>query len=481
MRRPKWLHNLCKGGDSWKNAFEHIDCNSLEEISEKTIDEFRERIEILFTWGHKLAGVERIPGTGAECPSGKNGVPLTFESWKRTFENTSLLAAVTYGPSLKFGYGLGFLEPTRRRVFRVCGEGISLAKALDQSLRTSSAYDLMESFNAFLGDKEMALSLLPLWKADEPTSDERDAFRRALYIESDASGRAFCRSCTIKLIRTVLRGSNSPLTIKEIRHRMAFGSNSGGTEGFVDGDLKRARFQWAMLQARQGQRLALESIQSWMERLLVESGRAWRYEAILDEAISQLSEKSGVNFDNMTVGDLRSLIGEEKSDNEQFGSTFQCSESPVELADSLEKGIRMGGTSLYESLCLLVKSVDLASGIMSMEDSTWGFRQGGAQRVSLSVTHDLFEEYKGRRVEEFLDLLLGRLVLSQHFATAVGRFEGRTQRLRLTVEEEGIVSLIDKVWRPQLTPDRLESVLWLMSQCELAQRDSQTGCFQSVE
>jgi len=39
---------------------------------------------------------------------------------------------------------------------------------------------------------------------------------------------------------------------------------------------------------------------------------------------------------------------------------------------------------------------------------------------------------------DFLRLLFENLILSQHFAVAARRFDGRTHRLRISIEEEGL-------------------------------------------
>jgi hypothetical protein len=58
-------------------------------------------------------------------------------------------------------------------------------------------------------------------------------------------------------------------------------------------------------------------------------------------------------------------------------------------------------------------------------------------------------------------------VLSQHFVVAASRYDGGTQRLRITIEEEGLVLLAPDAWWPRLTPDRLASALALAGDSRL--------------
>ena len=66
------------------------------------------------------------------------------------------------------------------------------------------------------------------------------------------------------------------------------------------------------------------------------------------------------------------------------------------------------------------------------------------------------------------------MVLSQHFATAVNRFDGQNQRLRLSIEEGGLFSLAGKPWEPTVTEDRLPTILELAGDCGLIERTGNT-------
>jgi hypothetical protein len=99
---------------------------------------FRERIEVLFTWGARLDDTPNIPGKRAEPPSGAGPVALTFKAWGRVQSSTSLIAALWYGPASKTATGLGFLEPFKAGFFRPTRRGVDLAEALDGVLRTNA-------------------------------------------------------------------------------------------------------------------------------------------------------------------------------------------------------------------------------------------------------------------------------------------------------------------------------------------------------
>ena len=81
-------------------------------------------------------------------------------------------------------------------------------------------------------------------------------------------------------------------------------------------------------------------------------------------------------------------------------------------------------------------------------------------------------------MEEVLRHFFEMLILSQHFMVAARRFDGRTQRLRISIEEDGLEFIADgSPVIPSLTPDRLNTALGLMADCGLIGRDDSQNAF----
>jgi len=53
------------------------------------------------------AGIRGVPGMGAAPKAQQEPYALEFKAWGRVSLNTSIMAAVQYGPSVKFPDGLG--------------------------------------------------------------------------------------------------------------------------------------------------------------------------------------------------------------------------------------------------------------------------------------------------------------------------------------------------------------------------------------
>jgi hypothetical protein len=98
---------------------------------------------------------------------------------------------------------------------------------------------------------------------------------------------------------------------------------------------------------------------------------------------------------------------------------------------------------------------------------------GGAPRLSLFHLRKRLTALGDVSLKQGIQFVLESMVLSQHFATAVNRFDGQNQRLRLSIEEGGLTSLVGKPWEPTVTADRLPTILELTGDCGLIKKTDQ--------
>jgi hypothetical protein len=161
----------------------------IEQPSSTQLRAFRERIEVLFTWGARIEDYPNIPGKLAAPPSVRDGhVSLTFEAWGRIQASTSLIAALWYGPAAKAVIGLGFLLPIPRKAgfFRTVDRGIDLAKALDQVLQADADryQNLLATLDTVTAIEDDARALWALWSPAVCNAAEQAAFCGAFFDES---------------------------------------------------------------------------------------------------------------------------------------------------------------------------------------------------------------------------------------------------------------------------------------------------------
>ena len=446
----------------------------LDEPTDAQMKIFMEKIEIMFTWGAMLENAgAAIPGKGSKLPPTKDGwVPLTFSAWKRTARNTSLMAPVTYGPSSKTHGGFGFLESVRSGFFRPSGPGVAMAEALDEVLSKApdDCRSIIQNMRAVKGSEAQARSLWKLWSVFRPTKREKRAFRSAFASDDavgDYSSGFGCRSSMAELIREVLHQAGTPMDVDEIRRALVHGQLDDGRNLSIAPSLVLARLRWAVLQFRQLQRLALEAIMAWVERRVRDDGDG-DSDRMVQAGLGAL-KKGGIVAADATFGDLIDRLGEQVSDAEELLAAGAINEelSLFAVIEALRKALRSGkGKAIvahaFHGLALVVVAVDRLSELSAIVHE---LRAGGPRRLSLHDMNRRLREMKSQSMGDVLRYVLETMVLSQHFSTAVNRYDGQTQRLRLTLEEDGLVMLATKSWRPELSADRLAVCLSLMSDC----------------
>jgi hypothetical protein len=456
-------------------------------ISEPTGEQLRiwkEKVEVLFTWGHKLDGRQGLPGISFNPPGG-GAASLSFSDWGRTALNTSLMAAVQYGPAAKTLDGLGFLEPWSGPFFKACGEGPDLAQALDACVSNLDAFGLLNSLGADSATPEQARALFQGWSVNNPTVKEKQAFCRAFFQAPTVGqdSRIGRRSTTVQLILDLLSASDRPLAERAVRAGLFFGRPNTTQKRTEREELKTGWLRWQVLQIRQLQRLALEALLSWFEvRLSVHNDKGT--EQITAAAMNSITSDPNIFPLRQTVAECRRAFASECPDNPTFLALSEGSAlwSPFDLMDTIQANVRQQDDAIVpyalRALFVCARFTDLMFGTKTVRPE---LMQGIAERMSLSFLRDTTDRCSGLEVVEFTRFLFENLVLSQHFSVAARRFDGETQRLRISIEEEGLEFLADKPLVPFVTPDRLATALSLMADCGLIQWEGAAQGYTAVE
>lgn len=455
-----------------------------DQANSEELTHFREKIESLFVWGHKLAGIGGLPGISATVPKSVNGrVDLHFKAWKRSRANTSFEAAVQYGPSLLDLGGLGLLQKLSTGIYACTKAGAPLGEALDERLRACSAYPFLTDLARLEGTPEQAEALLPFWRVDEVSPREADAFRSILWdptVSEERSPRGR-RSSMIELIFAVLAAAPEPLGSGEIRMRLAL-PGLWKSEPLSGGQLKQSR-SWLVLQLRQLQRLALESLFAWLERQLKNNGHQLP-NSLVDAAIHVISGEYGFRED-MTVGEVVETAGPPMTDLSTFEENVTsdpdaCSPWSLcaQLRDAVVNTSEAALTTAFRSLLLLHQ----CRPFLEQDDLlARHLERGGASRVSLSHWFRLVDRFWDSPWKVLIDWILKNLIISQHLAVGTQRFDGEKVRLRMILEEDGLESLVQHPWQPAVTPDRLSALLSLLVGCGvLAQPKQEQYCLKHL-
>lgn len=446
----------------------------IDKPSSEEMRMFRERIEVLFTWGARLEDTPNIPGKRAEPPAADGPVPLTFKAWGRVQSSTSLIAALWYGPASKTATGLGFLEPYKAGFFRPTPGGVGLGEALDGVLRSHPALyaRLLDTLAAVSATEDEARALWVLWGTSSVTHAERQVFHKALFEESAAGDYATSlgqRSSTIALARLHLSEAGGALSAVEVRRGMFFSMRPDGSAYPVPDALEPARRKWIVLQVRQLQRLALETLLSWCEQRIIgglhdTAGLTAELERLME------GEPFGFNADeplSAIIGRLDALVSslDEFVARGRADALFSPFALMYEILEEFRaRSERFAAASFYGLLLCASFAGCFADGEKAV------IAVGGVSRLSLFHLRKRLIALGDVSLGQAIDFVLESMVLSQHFATAVNRYDGQNQRLRLSIEENGLISLAGKPWEPTVTEDRLPTILNLAADCSLIKR-----------
>lgn len=452
----------------------------IDQPKSEDLRAFRERVEVLFTWGARIEDTPGIPGKQAEPPAGGGSVPLTFEAWGRVQSSTSLIAALWYGPASKTATGLGFLEPFRGGFFRATGKGIALAEALDSALRTNADLyaRLLDTLVPVTATEYDAQALWVLWGVNSPTDAERQEFRGAVFEEGSVGNYSSLlgqRSSTIALARLHLSHCAEALAADDVRRGMFFSGRPDGNAYEVPAELQPALRQWIVLQVRQLQRLALESLLSWCERRVIDGLQDTVGLTAEAERLFR-AESFGIDPDNTLATMIGRLDAHIPSvDGFVARGRSEALFSPFFLMDEIQnafkaKDERFSAVSFYG----LLLCASFAGCFADNERAA--ISVGGTSRLSIFHLRKRLVALGDVSLKQGIQFVLESMVLSQHFATAVNRFDGQNQRLRLSIEEGGLISLARKPWEPTVTEDRLPTILELAGDCGLIELTD--GAFQ---
>lgn len=166
-----------------------------------------------------------------------------------------------------------------------------------------------------------------------------------------------------------------------------------------------------------------------------------------EQYLQALRKRAGKNADLLEAG-----IGDESLDL-------------ISRMSFLQEGLAAPETLLGQALEVLFLTALLTEQWVGEPSMKAYIEHGSVYRVSLASWADFVLRNRHQLLKAFLSSLIENYLLSQHFAVAASRYESGKQRLRLTIEERGLVPMIGEadIWAPGVTPDRLKSTLSLMA------------------
>jgi hypothetical protein len=252
--------------------------------------------------------------------------------------------------------------------------------------------------------------------------------------------------------------------------------HDGSAFGLPEPLLREHRVRWAVFQARQIQRTILELFLRCFELAVGDGCRD------VDHVIAfwrRRFPESAKAFDG-TMEDLiraeakpvsrRSDLAElSRAWNDTVHGAHECyDDMPFESDESeLHRTLRMLAR-WWLRLVLWRREVSIAARL----------ENGQRERITPGWFHRWIEGQLGSRVKDLLQAIFSDLIFAQHIKFALVRFDGRVQRLRFTLGDDGIVptpEVRDKLGAtPVRMADRLYAFIGLLSDLDVVRSDDES-------
>jgi hypothetical protein len=447
-----------------------------QDPSDFTLERFRsfeEAIGVAISYSLR-AGSDSLEQIGE--PNAKIGVQqkltlpsvLGFKAVERT-RATSIFAAPLYGPSLKF---LDFIAGNARAVDGTATEipmtaeneaAESLARCVDRQLKESKYF---ESLLTAAKEQVSAAALEDLSQHGLNPAAYRNAddetivcFLEQLVPPDDKNGR----TKTARLLIETLRQSKE-LTLEEVRSVWHTGRFADGTRLRVDDSVLADHLvKWSVFQARQYQRYIIELMMRAFEKRLRHSHSITE---IVNEELAETDFAGGTSFDDIlnqessavtdvTEDDPRSAFWNEVVHGDHASYEWNIGDEENEMGDC-ERALRMLARWVLRTESWL--NDEARASLMSL---------GGEDRIGMSWFLSWIEKRRHRPLTDFVNDWIEQLIFGQHVRVALSRFDGKSQKLRFLLDDQGIVlakGTADDPGKslPGWTQDRLDAFVDLL-------------------
>ena len=419
---------------------------------------------------HKKLGVR----SSQHFKSGK----LRFKSVGRT-DSTSIYQAANYGPSLKY---LNILVDSVGEDGRGWGIPVIRPGDPDSELMAQVVEDWLKKSRHYSRLKNMATASFTSKEVDDlgvhglnPARYRRGgkklkrAFLRKLL--PDAPGNP--RVLTARLIVATL-GRRKTLNVESLRDTWHTGMFPGGSRLVIkDPGLEDQRKRWALFCCRQYQRFIIE----WFLQIFEDALKGGKNS--IDSITEYALDSAGLAAEST----LRKHVASACRDLSRSKDIDKLSTSWVEKVHSEHERFDW----IYEDniIQMTVKWV-LRMGGMKEKFSAWSegkelFSMGGQSRFSMEMFYSWVKKRMDWPLGRLVKGVFEQLVFAQHLKVALIRLDGKNQRLRFSLDDNGItpsMAFIDKMpARPNFMPDRLDAFVHLL--CDAgALQESANGALQ---
>jgi hypothetical protein len=454
-------------------------------------DQASQKMELLIGWTNQHKGYRAVAGALRNFPTDNKPVKLIFESFGNS--RVSLLDAVAYRPSIT--NGLRFLEQRTNATFGCTPAGELLANAFNSHIESSTHYEWIANILKLNISRSDVLEIEPFLDLGIPSHSEQSAFLQQFFpnlgegrLDDFTQNRWLSIHLVLQSIHadTIYKqsiGKAGWTTEDEIRIAMARGRTPDGTLLNLSG-LETVQAWWAILQLRQLQRLALDTLFAMVERFL-DSKTIAQETTSIDKCAQQLGDlltPELISEYELNVVSLFNTFHESRGACDSLYATA-CSESadPDEFFDLFHhiQELRSGSlnigdpedndalASAYIALIFCAAETDNLLNLQKTKDALETDRDS----CSLLSLLALVKQMGNTTPSAFLSYVLKHWVILRHFQIVADRSrqnDGKN-RFRFMVGDNGLERFDPAAGmsQPAFSQDRLQHILILCEQSGL--------------
>jgi hypothetical protein len=442
------------------------------------ISDLMERYEALYAWSHLLdgrpfRGSVSLKRTIARTPDGE---PFLFEGdvwdvYKRT--RTNIMAPTEYGPSIK---ALRYLSLDESIVPDQVMPAVMDFEARVQAVLPPHLFAVTPPSVSASDIEDFAREL----SVDDPSDVERQVFRLMFHSIGDAeraTPEMRRRKATVDYVIGIL-SELGPSTVDEIRSRFVEGRLPAALEG-ADEDIARSAIMLSYLQARQLQRLAIEAMLVWTERVLSEESEGGLPRAVTTEELVGRADESAAGFDEAyakaaTVGDFLNSIDMEGREAGWPASGAREGTAVIDLIGDIKEAQRWDVTrvpGLAARSLAVVKSIVDALSKIDMPQAYRKILEGRPDRLPMHLMAKRLQAMSERPRASMWTEIIEAWVIGQHVHWSAVRGGDGKQRLRIGLEGAGWMRVSKRATGYFVpTPDRLYTLLALSASSGIIRR-----------
>lgn len=463
-------------------------CGDGSDYTEENYKAFREKVEVANAMTFREeAGLLRPQGAVRRQLGSTQKVTdeqkLTFKAAQRGEQNT-LYAAANYGPALR---ALGLIQTYRSRatggaalripVVSDDDDTLTIISQVDGALRTTATYNVLGSLKPVTADWQTihelgSAGLDPAHYRAKTFKALKKSFRGKL-LPTNASDPGYKRTLTARLVIETLRHAE-PMSGLDIRHAWYTGRFATKRPlRIARVDLQDAARRWSCLMARQYQRFPLEVLLWCFEQALLDGMRS------LDEVVVYWRRRSEAFNDqcDLKLGEFLEVSAAQHRRATESETSKQWSDH-VQVDDDLFEHVSeaKGDSAVSDILHMIAGWYWRALPRVNDPAQTELMKLGGADRVSMAWFIEWLRSRSAAKMTDVVRDLFSELVFAQHMRIALARFDGKSQRLRFALSDNGIEPTrsarkdLAKLPLPWM-PDRLDSLLGLLCDCDVLDAD----------